>query len=389
MPDGLYKVLGVSNDASPADIKKAYHKLALKHHPDKGGSHDKFKEISEAFSVLSDPEKRRAYDSGKIDKNGNETNHSQFGSDPFDIFRNFFGGEDPFGAQFGSAFNSQRHAPTQQQLTLRISLEDLYSGKKTTVKVTRQGCCVSCNGTGGTAPRNVCASCSGAGKVRRVVQLGPGMVQQSVGTCTDCNGLGTRINPAFKCGVCQGNCTIEEDVQMSLDIKPGTQENERILLEGMGDYSNSTKQHNDIILVLKQKDHARFVRNGKDLIMEQVVPLYDALVGAKMMIRHLDGKEYILQSGYDVIQADRVYRVRGLGMPMHNRTSVFGDLYVKCNVSFPKTILRNPTDSLQKALHGSTREFPAHIPVKLLELTTIQQPDEKRSRENVTQCSQQ
>ena len=142
----LYTILGVSHTASQSDIKKAYHKLALKYHPDKGGSPEKFKEINAAFDILGNVEKRKQYDSGTIDSDGQEKfsgfGHFSDSFDPFDVFTRVFGGR----------MHRPKPKKNKKPMSFKVSLEDLYNGKETTLKITRQGLCVECFGTGGSVP---------------------------------------------------------------------------------------------------------------------------------------------------------------------------------------------------------------------------------------------
>ena len=378
-----YDTLGVSPNASASDIKKAYHKLALKHHPDKGGSQETFKKISEAFTILSDPEKRQAYDNGMLDENGNNANpFGGGGFDPFEIFRSAFGGSDPFG-NFEGHFSRRKAQP--KSVTLRVTLDDLYKGKDTQLKLTRNSCCVKCNGMGGSRPPIACIQCRGQGKVRRVMQIAPGMMQQSIGPCPDCNGIGMRIDPKHVCVVCNGNKTIEETTKFSVDIKAGTKDGEQILLKGYGDYNTNTHEHDDLILVLQQRKHERLTRHNNDLVLHQVIPLYDAITGGKISYHHLDGKMYTLQCN-NVISHDSIFKVRSLGMPVHNRNKTFGDLYVKFEVSFPK-LLSSPKSSIEDALGKYKSTVAENTNVKLLEPSG--HSGDFTENDTPTQCRQQ
>ena len=344
----LYDTLGVEKNASDGDVKKAYRKLAMKHHPDKGGSPEKFKEISHAFGILSDPKKRRAYDMGSLGANGQSSNPFG-GGDPFDVFRNFFGSEDPF-----SSFSAR---PQCRQVVLKISLEDLYAGKSKVIQITRNGCCVSCHGNGSTVPPIQCEECKGTGRIRRYISTMPGFSQQVVGTCPCCKGVGEYIRSDYMCSMCNGQRTIQETVQVTLDIKPGTQSGEKIMLSGKGDYNHSAKQHDNLLLVLQQNEHPRLKRKEHHLIMEHVFPLYDALTGAAAQYAHLDGSAYVLTSSH-VIKPNSVFCVKGLGMPNGNKG--FGNLYVKCNIDFPSVLVKQD-DSILDALHGKQATLSGQV----------------------------
>jgi DnaJ family protein A protein 2 len=379
MPTKLYDVLGVDKDATPDTIKKAYRKKAMKHHPDKGGDEESFKKINEAFEVLNDPKKKRQYDSG--------TQNTPFtfnGHDPFDVFKNFFGAEDPFGHMHNPFGHHQRAQSNHlKKVSLLISLDDLYNGKQTTLKISRQGCCTGCNGKGGTSSHIVCLSCGGAGKVRRVIQLGPGMMQQSIGTCPDCDGQGSRIPPADICQICSGAKTIEVIETLSLTIKKGTRSGEQILLKNQGDYDTHRQTHEDLILILEQKPHSRFQRKDNDLLVEINVPLFNCITDASLKYHHIDSKEYILKTDSQVITPESYFRVKGFGMPIHNKTSQFGHLLIKFNVIFPQNLISHNV-SVEDALVGKL--VNADLPVKKLEFFV---PQEDSSRSNTTNCAQQ
>lgn len=326
----FYDILEVSPNANDSEIKKAYRKLAMKHHPDKGGDPEKFKEISNAFETLSNPEKRQKYDN--FGESGPETQNSGFGMDPMDIFKNFFG-ESPFGNM-----HMHQRRPEIKQVELRISLEDLYNGKESRIKISRAACCEACNATGSTAPLQHCIACGGQGKVRRVIQIGPGMVQQTIGTCDKCNGIGSYIKPGNQCVVCNGNGTYQETHEITLDIKPGTPENEKIMLKSHGDYIKEMHCYNDILLVLKQKKHNRVKRKGDDLIIEHNISLSDALCGFSFAYVHLDGKTYKIENNRYVVKPNEVYAIKSMGMPKRNKKHTFGNLYIKFDIHFPDVI---------------------------------------------------
>lgn len=340
-----YDLLEVSPDANPNDIKKAYRKLAMKHHPDKGGDSEKFKEISSAFETLFNPEKRHQYD--EYGKHGASSAQGfSTGMDPMDIFKNFFGGDsDPFG-HFSTHFdnvnahlNPNHHMqPERKQVELRITLEDLYNGKTTHFKITRQAYCAACEASGSTVPPVICKGCGGQGRVRRVVQIGPGMMQQTIGICTDCGGVGKRIPNGKQCNVCKGNGTFTETHEITLEIKPGTAENEKIVLKEHGDYMKEYKTYSDLLLILKEKKHARLKRNGDDLFIEHNISLVDALGGLKFAYVHLDQKTYIITNEMYVIKPNEMYAIKDMGMPRANRKNQYGTLYIKFDIHFPSTL---------------------------------------------------
>ena len=330
-----YDILEVSPNANSNEIKKAYRKLAMKHHPDKGGDPDKFKEINSAFEILSDPEKKEKYDHYGVE--GQTMQNSGF--DPMDIFKNFFG-NDPF-EHFNTHFNhvhSHVARPERKQVELRISLEDLYNGKTSHIKITRQAYCTACNATGSTAPPIKCNGCAGQGRVRKVMQLGPGMVQQIIGPCGDCDGSGQTFQKGKHCQICTGLGTFQETHQITLEIKPGTAENEKILLKDHGDYIKEYNCYSDLLLILKEKKHTRLQRKEDDLLLEHNISLTDALSGFKFAYVHLDQQTYIIENTAYVIKPNQLYGIKNMGMPKQNKKGHYGILYLKFDIHFPNLI---------------------------------------------------
>ena len=339
----LYETLGVSKSASLDDIKKAYRKLAVKHHPDKGGSEEKFKDISHAFTILSDPQKRRHYDNFGEAPGGGST-----GPDPFNMFHSFFNNNDMF-SNFG--FRT-RQRQTKQKVSLRVSLEDLYTGKSNTFRLSRDRACSVCNGNGGKGPNIQCTRCNGHGVLKQVVQIAPGIQQQFSGTCPECNGEGQYIKD--KCEACNGSKLVEETTEITIDIKPGTKHGDSIVLSGEGFYDTHSKQNMDLVLIVNEQPHNRFKRKGNDLHLEQVVYLYDAITGAKVNIVHLNGEKYTLFAGA-VISPDQTYVVKGLGMPIMEHPNSFGNLYIRFKIIFPDHLLQ-VTMPLQDILPSNSPE---------------------------------
>lgn len=329
-----YDILGVKSDAPQNEIKAAYRKLALKYHPDKNKdkeADEKFKNINNAFNILSNEDKRRAYDNGTMD-DGFSMN---FNVDPFDIFQNVFG-------------RHQDHfRPKAKSVNLLIKLEDVYTGKETNVKVSRQGRCPSCLGAGGSEPPNWCMACGGNGKIRRVIKLGPGMMQQSIASCQDCEGMGVCIPEHAKCDMCKGSGTVEEISKITLDIKKGTKNKETIILKNQGDFNKKLQRHEDLLLVLQQKEHPRYkIINTNDLLMTQVVNITDAICCGNIQYTHLDSKKYILRTDNQVIEPESVFKAKGFGMPYNGG---YGDLYIKYEIKFPKHVV-NEDDTIKRGL---------------------------------------
>ena len=201
----FYEILGVSKDADHATIKKAYRKLALQHHPDRGGDSEKFKQIGKAFEVLSDQEKR-----GMYDKFGEEGLEGGGGAGAHDIFNMFFGGRQ----------KEQKQKTKNKVCNIQVPLEDFYRGRDINFEVNRKRVCKACTGSGlkQGAKKQKCKDCNGKGIKVKVVQIGPGMIQQMQTKCSTCNGEGIIINNSDKCKVCNGNKIVDEKKKRMLGL---------------------------------------------------------------------------------------------------------------------------------------------------------------------------
>jgi DnaJ family protein A protein 2 len=225
----FYNLLGVESTASPSEIKKAFRKAAVQHHPDKGGDADKFKEINKAYEVLSDPEKREIYDQyGEEGLNGN--GGPSMGAD---IFSDLFGG---FGGSMRRGGRPQKRRGDDMVYPLKVTLEQLYNGHKKSMKLTRRVICSECDGKGGKADAIVtCKECKGNGVKIQIRQLGPGMVQQMQSTCDACQGQGKVIPEKAKCKTCKGAKTVRKKEPLDVFIDPGMSNDYRIKFQSMAD----------------------------------------------------------------------------------------------------------------------------------------------------------
>ncbi|KAJ1628420.1 hypothetical protein T492DRAFT_562010, partial [Pavlovales sp. CCMP2436] len=325
-----YKTLGVDNGVSEVDLKRAYRKLALQHHPDKsGGSPAMFKKIAEAFSVLSDPQKRQAYDQhGKagVQRAASGGGGGAGGPSADDLFSMFFGG------------GGGRGAPEEAEDTavaLDLTLEEMYSGREKTLRLQRTRVCGSCSGTGGKGGREgaVCAGCDGQGVVVRLRQLGGRMVQQLRMRCPECSGEGRVLAPADVCANCDGRRIVLETATLAVTIEPGVAQGEQIVLRGEGNEQPGLRT-GDLLLVVRERPHALFQRQGDDLISRMSVSLREALVGFELPLRRLDGRTLRLRVPRGrLTKPASIKRVAGEGMP--RRGGGHGDLYVRMEVELP------------------------------------------------------
>ncbi|KAK9709166.1 Type I HSP40 co-chaperone [Basidiobolus ranarum] len=332
-----YDILEVSPTASESELKKAYRKLALKFHPDKNpDAGDKFKDISHAYEILSDSEKRNIYDQYGEDGLKNEGGP---GMSAEDLFSQFFGG-----GFFGGGGPRQPSGPKRGKdvhHALKVSLEDLYKGKTSKLALQKNVICAPCKGKGGKEGAvKTCSTCNGRGV--RIIhrQLGP-MIQQIQQHCNDCNGEGQVINEKDKCKNCNGKKVISERKVLEVHIDKGMRDGQKVTFHGEADQAPDVVP-GDIVIVIEEKPHTRFRRKGDDLFYNAKIDLLTALAGGHFVIEHLDGRKLkvnILPG--EVIKPEEVKAIQNEGMPSH-RHHQHGDLYVQFDVEFPERNWTNP-----------------------------------------------
>lgn len=349
----FYDLLGVDVEATPDDIKKNYRKMAMKFHPDKNPNNpeaaDKFKQISEAYEVLSDQNKRETYN--RYGKDGLKEGGFHAGA-ASDIFERFFGGG-MFGGGGGGMFGGRGGPPQGEDIMhqIAVSLEDLYKGKTSKLAVTRNIICAKCTGKGskkdGATQR--CGTCDGRGIRLIVKQLGPGMIQQMQTVCNDCQGKGEIIKDEDKCEVCKGKKVVKDKKILEVHIDRGMREGQKITFTGESDQAPGIEP-GDIIFVLKQKEHPHFKRNGSDLYLEHKITLMDALGGTTFSVTHLDERILIVKTEEgDVIKPGDIRVIPKEGMPIHKRPYEKGNLYIKFDVVFPEPKSFKPAQLQQLA----------------------------------------
>jgi len=338
----FYDILGVKADANDNDLKKAYRKLALKYHPDKNkesGVGEKFKEISMAYEVLSNPEKRKLYD--QHGEQGIKEGGGGGGHNPMDIFDMFFGGGGGLGGMFGHGHGGRRGPRKTKNLVHQLSttLEQLYNGDTRKLALKKNVICGDCKGAGGAEGAEViCKQCRGSGMEVKIRQLGPGMMQQIQSMCGKCQGQGKSIDPKLRCKTCNGQKVNSERKILEVQIDKGMSDGQKIPFVGEGDQEPELEA-GDIIIVLDEKDHPIFKRNGIDLIMQQTINITEALCGFRKIIPTLDKRSLLIQAvPGEVIKTDDIKCVYGEGMPTYRNPFEKGKLIIKFVVEFPQSI---------------------------------------------------
>ncbi|NLM45214.1 MAG: molecular chaperone DnaJ [Firmicutes bacterium] len=337
-----YEVLGVSKDASPEEIKKAYRRLARKYHPDVNpddkDAEQKFKEIKEAFDVLSDPERRRQYDQfGHAAEEGFGFGGGGFGSDFGGGFAGF-GFDDIFDQFFGGGMRTRRPSGPERGSDLRydleISLEEAAFGLNTTITIPRTENCPTCGGSGakpGTQPET-CTSCHGTGQQQVVRSTAFGRFV-SVRTCEACNGEGKIIRE--KCPECQGEGHVQRQRRIEIKVPPGVDTGSRLRVSGEGAAGRRGGPPGDLYVVIKVKKHKIFTRDGDDIYMDLPISFTQAALGVELEVPTLNGKVRLkIPEG---TQSGTYFRLRGKGIP-HLRGFGTGDQHVRVVVKVPKKL---------------------------------------------------
>jgi len=363
MSKDYYNILGINKNASKEEIKRAYRKLAHKYHPDKqGGNEKKFKEINEAYQVLSNDQKKSQYDQfgSTFDQSGFSNQDNQAGGwggiNIEDLFRGFTGqsqqrSEDfgDFGDIFGNVFGNRRAKYQYKQkakdiiVDMEVSLEDIYKGLEKDIKLRKTVKCSQCNGTGkepGSLMKK-CPTCNGKGEIRQTQRTILGSFSR-VSVCPDCFGEG-KI-PEKNCSKCKGQGRVRQVETITISIPSGIDDGQIIKLEGQGEAGGKNEISGDLYVRIHIKKHKYFIKKGDDIYYQLLIDFTQAALGDKVEIPTLDKKVKLkIPAG---ILSGKSLRIKNKGMPKSN--GFRGDQYVKLQIKTPKKLSKKAKELLKK-----------------------------------------
>jgi DnaJ family protein A protein 2 len=343
----LYDELGISKNASVEDIKKAYRRSAMQHHPDKGGDEKKFKAISNAYEILSDEGKRNQYDQLGDENFQNAMNGGgggggggfQGGMNAHDIFAQMFGGMGggmhfdmggggfPGFPGFGGGPPPRQKKRQDHSHGIRISLQDAYNGIHKTIQINLQKMCMSCKET--------CPACQGRGQITNMVRAGPftQVIQQPCGACQS---TGTISKANQSCSECKGSMNYVEEKRLEIDILPGVTNGKQIKIDGAGEQRQSPDEiAGDLLLHIQITEDSQFVRDGNNLNYASKLTFKESIIGKTFTIDHFSGPIEIKTIDFGIIQVGKKYEIHGKGMPIEGSKTRFGNLYIHFDIIYP------------------------------------------------------
>ena len=339
-----YKILEVSPNASIQEIKKAYRKKAIHCHPDKGGDAEEFKKITEAYEVLSDSQKRKTYD--MFGKDGKPQ------IDPTDIFQSMFG------RSRGNTRKKVQKAPDIKH-HIKITLEDIYHGKKIKLQVRRYNICSSCRGKGSDSGKTYsCDTCNGSGVRNIIRQLGPGMIQQMQTTCNICNGKGESIHSKDICKTCNGTKKEQELHTYPFVLPKGITNDIQLQINDEGNeyIEDDEKERSSIMLSVETLEHSEYKRDKNNLCKQENITLYEALFGFTRTFTHINKTLYTYFYKKYTKHTDTMC-IKNLGMPVFNAENTFGDLLLTFHITYPLLQTIQPyKEDIESIFHAGKRE---------------------------------
>jgi len=329
----LYNILGLDRNANPSqqDIKKAYKKMAFENHPDKNKGNQeaetKFKEISNAYTTLSDENKKRVYDQvgdEGYNDDGNHNGHS-------DIFEQFFRrqGGNPFERHFGFGERNENENKKCSTIhkNLNINLEEVYEGISKNLKITITKNCLNCY--------NCCNNCNGSGTVKQINNMGV-FTQIFTSQCDKCNGSGYINANKKSCSDCNGNGSYQKEINAFLNLPPGINEGYNTVFPDMGEQPKTSKQKpGDLILEIKINSHKDFTRKGNDLYYKCDISFIESVIGKDITIPYFKESLKINTNMFGVVHSSKEYLIEGKGLPIVNTTNK-GNMFLSFNINYPK-----------------------------------------------------
>ncbi len=367
-----YDTLGVSKTATADELKSAYRRLAKQYHPDmyagksdaeKKNAEEKFKEINHAYDVLSDPQKRAAYDQYGSENGPQFSSDGGFGGfggfgggggfDMDDIINSFFGG---FGG--GGRQSSRSNAPQRGQdilMSMSISFEEAAFGVEKKVNVRRYENCPTCGGTGAKAGGiKTCLNCKGTGTVTQIQRTPFGQFQ-STGACPHCKGKGKIVSDP--CPTCGGQGRSEKTREVTINIPAGIENGQRITYPNEGNAGRNGGENGGLIVEVNVKPHKLFKRNGADIMVEYPISIVEAALGTTILVPTLSTPEsFKIPEG---TQSGTTFKLKGKGIKKLRSKFEYGDLYIKVIVEVPKSVNREQKDLLSKLGNSfETKQFP-------------------------------
>ena len=355
----LYKILGVDKNASIEDIKKAYKKLAMEHHPDKNkdniaAAEEKFKEISAAYNVLSNETERAKYNDVGDNNYNNGSGGHEANRNPHDIFEAFFRGRGgPFGGgmhhfeeemfSFGGGGNRAPKKAASLEKTFVFSLDDIYEGINKDLNINIRKYCTNCN--------KKCNKCDGRGIIQQIRNLGI-MQQIFQGQCENCGGSGIIIEGNPECKSCNGKGFFNKDNKATLIIPKGIDENYKTAFPELGEQPRIPNvKPGDLIVNIKIEEHKHFIRKGNDLYFKTNISFIDSVVGKDIVIPYFKEKININTNIFGVISHGKNYLIEGKGMPILNTLNK-GNMFIEFSISYPKIKNKDKCDELKELLNN-------------------------------------
>lgn len=329
-----YEILGIPKSATADEIKKAYRLLSKKHHPDKdGGDEELFKDISEAYSVLSDKDKRAKYDSPSFDRNFNGGGFGQ-GFNVDDIFEQFFRGHRNMAQQKGADL----------RIKVSLTIHEIFNGTTRKIKYKKEKLCSVCNGTGAAndSSTHTCDNCNGSGMVHKIKMTIMGRVQTQE-PCSKCGGTGKIIKSV--CPSCGGNKTMISEEEIEITIPRSVKNGDVVSVAGGGNASKNQGTNGDLLIYIEEIPQEYFIRHDSDFLVRQTINVYDAIFGKELEIETIDGKIKI--NSAPGIQSNTRLRIEGKGLYKFG-TNYRGDLFIDIIVFIPTNLSQEEKEIFEK-----------------------------------------